>query len=253
MDDGGFYGASKAQRWLWQCWGDFWQQVQAERHALGADLYTVFGGDVTEGDHHGSTQIASGNPNAQAAAVNAAMRVVLDLKPDKMFFVRGTEAHVGKSGSHEERIADGLRRDGRPVQMDPDTGTSSWWHLRMEIQKVRLDIAHHGRTGQREHTRGSQAVLHAHDILLSHVKNNELPPHLCLRGHHHRFNDSNDACPVRVVTSGAWQLKTAYVHKIAADSMADIGGVIVTIQDGQYEVKKVGFPYSRGAVWTASP
>jgi hypothetical protein len=85
---------------------------------------------------------------------------------------------------------------------------ASWWHLRMEVNGVLIDVAHHGRTGQREHTRASQAVLHAHDILLSHVKNGDRPPDLCIRGHYHKFNDSHDACPVRVITTGAWQLQT---------------------------------------------
>lgn len=249
LDDGGEYVASKAQRWLWDCWLGFWQQAEARRAALGADLYTVFNGDFTDGDHHGTTQILSGNPTAQAAVVNAAMAPVLGLRPEQMFFVRGTEAHVGKSAAFEERIALGLQKDGRPVVGDRDTGTASWWHLRMEVQGVRLDFTHHGRTGQREHTRAGAASLHAHDILLSHVKAGDPYPHLCVRSHYHRFNDSWDACPVRVITTGAWQLATAYVHKVAADSLADVGGLIITIQDGQYEVEKVLFRPSRGTPW----
>jgi hypothetical protein len=166
-----------------------------------------------------------------------------------MFVIRGTEAHVGISASSEERIARGLQKDGRPIHGDPDTGTDSWWHMRAEIQGIRLDVAHHGRTGQREHTRASQAVLHAHDILLSHVKAGDDYPHLCLRGHHHKFNDSADACPVRVLTSGAWQLGTSHVHKIATDSLADIGGHIIVIRDGRYEVSNVHFQPKRGAIW----
>jgi hypothetical protein len=181
--------------------------------------------------------------------VNACMAVPLALKPDRIIVVRGTEAHVGQSASAEERIADGLRRDKRPVISDPETKSGSWWHFRGEIQGVRVDITHHGRTGQREHTRGSAAVLHAHDIFLSHAKDGDPPPHLCLRGHHHRFNDSYDACPTRVVTSGAWQMATSHVHKVAADSMAGIGGLIVTIADGEYGVEKVAFRPVRGPVW----
>lgn len=251
LDDGGEYHASKAQRWLFQCWRDYWARVAERRDRLGAELYAVFNGDMVEGDHHRTTQILSGNPNAQAAVVNAAMAVPLALKPHRLVFVRGTEAHVGQSASAEERIADGLRRDKRPVVEEPETRTASWWHWRAEIQGVRLDVTHHGRTGQREHTRGGAAVLHAHDILLSHVKAKHPPPDLCLRAHYHKFNDSHDACPVRVVTTGAWQLATSHVHKIAADSLADIGGAIVVIQAGGYELEKVRFYPDRGPVWRA--
>jgi hypothetical protein len=252
LDDGGEYHASKAQRWLWQCWLDYWRQVHETREWYGADLYAIFNGDLIDGDHHNTSQILSRNPNAQAAALNAAMRVPLDLSPDKIFIVRGTEAHVGQSASGEERIADGLRRDKRPIQGDPETGTASWWHLRMDVQGVRIDVTHHGRTGQREHTRMSAAVLHAHDILLTHVKSGDPAPHLCLRGHYHRFNDSHDACPTRVITTGAWQLKTGFVHKVAADSLADVGGLIAVIENGElHEPKKIHFKAERGPVWKA--
>jgi hypothetical protein len=249
LDDGGEYNASKAQRWLWQCWGQFWDRAQSVRDEHAATFYQVFNGDLVDGNHHGTTQILSGNPNAQAAVVDQCMRIPLALEPDRLFFVRGTEAHVGSSASAEERIASGLRKDKRPVVGDPETKTASWWHLRMELQGVRLDVAHHGRTGQREHTRASAASLHAHDILLSHVKAGDAYPHLCLRAHYHRFNDSFDAAPVRVVTSGAFQLGTSYVHKVAADTLADVGGLIVVIKDGKYTVEKVHFAVDRGPVW----
>lgn len=251
LDDGGDYGASRAQKWLWQNWGDYWQQVSAARDAIGAELYVIFNGDLVDGQVKHSTQILSGNPNAQAAVLDAAISTPLALKPDRCFIVRGTEAHVGQSAASEERIASGLRKDKRPIVGDPETGSASWWHLRMNVQGVRIDVTHHGRTGQREHTRGSAAVLHAHDILLAHVKRGQPHPHLCLRGHYHKFNDSHDAAPVRVVTTGAWQLGTSYVHKVAPDSLADVGGAIVTIQDGAYELRKVHYQPAAPAVWTA--
>lgn len=253
LDDGGTYLPSKAQKWLWQSWNSYWDRVEEVRKAhKGSKLYEVFNGDLIDGAHHHTTQIVSENPNPQAAILNAAMGVPLSLKPNKMFIVRGTEAHVGHSASAEERIADGLRRDKRPIEGDPETGTASWWHLRMDVEGVYLDVTHHGRTGQREHTRGGAAVLHAHDILLSYVKRGERVPDLCLRAHYHRFNDSYEACPVRVITSGAWQLGTGFVHKVAADTMADIGGLIIVVKDGEYTVEKVKYQASRGPIWKAA-
>lgn len=255
LDDGGSYRASKLQQWLFQSWREYWARVEARRQAIGAELYAVFNGDLVEGAHHKTTQILSENPNAQAAVVNACMAVPLALEPDRILIIRGTEAHVGQSASAEERIADGLRRDKRPIISDPESGSAAWWHFRAEIQGVRLDITHHGRAGFREHTRANAANLYAHDILLSHVKDGDPYPHLCIRGHHHRFNDSHDGgdnCPTRVLTGGAWQFATGHVHKVAADSMPGIGGWIVTIQDGEYEVEKVKFKPARGPVWRPS-
>jgi hypothetical protein len=234
-----------------QCWRDYWQRVAEKRAALKAELYVVFNGDAVEGDHHKTTQIMSANPNAQAAAWNAAIGVPLALKPDRIIIVRGTEAHVGQSASAEERIADGLWRDKRPVIREPETGAASWWHWRAEIQGVLVDVTHHGRIGQREHTRGSQIVLYAHDIHLAHTKAGHRPPDLCLRGHNHKVADSFDAVKPRVVATGAWQLGTSHVHKVQPDSLADIQGVIVTIQHGEYDVEKVAF-YPERPVWRPS-
>lgn len=254
LDDGGEYRASKVQLWLWQCWGEYWRRVAERRDELGADLYVILNGDLVDGDHHKTTQIMSSNPNAQALALKAALEVPLALKPDRVFVVRGTDAHVGQSGSTEESIARGLRSDKRPVVPDPETGTASWFHLRMLVNGHRVDVAHHGRTGQRAHTRAGAASLHAHDILMEHVKAGDPYPALCLRAHYHRFNDSHDACPVRVVTVGAWQLGTSYVHAKCTDSLADVGGAIVVLKEGAKapEVEKVQFKVSRGEAWTPS-
>jgi hypothetical protein len=250
LDDGGAYVASKAQRWLWDCWKNFWRQAAERRDALGAQLVVVLNGDLVEGHHHRTTQVASGNPTAQAAIVTAALELPLALRPERVFVVRGTAAHAGTAGSTEESIAQGLKRHGAPLVGDDSAGTASWWHLRAEWHGVLVDVAHHGRTGQREHTRAGAAALHAHDILLSHVKSGERAPALCLRGHYHRWNDSYGACPVRVVTTGAWQLATEYVHKVAADSLADIGGALVTITpDGRADVAPVLYRAQRGTPW----
>lgn len=231
-----------------QCWREYWAKVDDRRTALKADLWIVFNGDCVEGEHHRTTQILSGNPNAQAAVWTECIKIPLALKPTRMAIIRGTSAHVGVSASAEERIADGLRRDKRPIVSDPDTGAASWWHWRPEIQGLRLDFTHHGRVGQREHTRSSQVVLYAHDIHLAHTKNDERPPDLCLRSHNHKVADSFDACKPRVVGTGAWQLGTEWVHQKQPDSLADIQGVIVPIQDGAYEVEKVHFRHTR-PIW----
>lgn len=248
LDDGGEYRASKAQRWLFGDWKDYWRQIDAKRDALDAELYVVCNGDAVEGDHHRTTQIMSGNPNAQAACWNEVWSVPLALRPDRLAIIRGTAAHVGVSASAEERIADGLRRDKRPIVSDPETGAASWWHWRPEIQGIRLDFTHHGRMGRLPRTRGSNLVLYAWDILDEHARDGHHPPHLAFRAHNHKRGDTGSACPVRVVATGAWQLGTEHVKKVAADSLADIGGAYVVIDRGEYEVKQVTYQPER-PIW----
>ena len=262
LDDGGAYVASTAQRWLWGHWEGYWEWVARlrERHGTSitgkgsrrvADLYAVFNGDLTEGYHHGTTQILTANPTAQAAVVDAIMRVPLSLGLDKLFFVRGTEAHVGKSAAYEERVATGLQKDGRDVIGCPDTGTASWWHLRMCVDGVRLDFAHHGRIGTRPWTKGNVVLNLAAQIFYDHAANGEPHPHIAVRSHFHQHFDTYDAHPTRVIQTPAWQLATAHVHRIATESIADVGGVAIVIEDGRAEVHNYVHRPARGAVWTA--
>lgn len=241
LDDGGKYQASKAQRWLMQCWRDYWEQIAKKRDEAKAELYVCVNGDLVEGDHHRTTQIMSGNPNAQAAAWTACAAPMLELKPDRIAIIRGTGAHAGVSASSEERIADGLRRDKRPIISDPDTGAASWWHWRPELNGVRLSITHHGRMGRLPRTRGSQLVLYAWDILDEHAQSGHPHPHLAFRAHNHKRGDTGSAAPVRVVATGAWQLGTEHVHKVAPDSLADIGGACVLLDRGEYEFRHITF------------
>lgn len=251
LDDGGSYQPSKAQKWLWQNWLAFWSRVEKVRDKEQAKLYQVFNGDMTDGNHHGTTQILSGNSSVQAHVVNKCMDVPLDLRPDKMWVIRGTEAHVGKSAEGEEKIADGLRKNKNPIVKDLDTGRSSHWHAKMEIDGVRLDFAHHGRMGQRPWTEQNIVNLLAFQIWVEHHRREEPPPHLAVRSHLHRFADTAGAHGTRVIQTPAWQLHTAFTHKVVTESMADVGGVIILIRDGVLSVEPVIFKPKSPTVWRA--
>lgn len=251
LDDGGAYEASAAQRWLWGLWTDFWAWVDTERR--GDELFIAFNGDMVDGDHHGTAQILSRNPTAQAEVLEQCLAVPLALNPDALFCVRGTESHVGKSASAEERTAKRWRDGGLPVHGDPDTGTASWWHLRMEVEGLLIDFAHHGRTGYRPWTRPNASNLLAMQIFTEHALAGERAPDLAVRSHFHRYMESARAgCPTRVVQTAAWQLATGYVHKVAPESLADIGGLLIEIEDGQYTIRPRIHAPSRGAIWTAA-
>lgn len=248
LDDGGEYRASRAQQWLWQCWGDFWEKVEQIRDEVGAEsVIHALNGDVTEGDHHGTSQIISRHSGIEQAVAREAMKVPAAVGIDHWFVVRGTESHVGKSGKSEEALAAYLGAEG-----DPEAQTHSWWHLRMERQGVRLDFAHHGRMGQRPWTKPNVVANLAAEIFYEHAKRGFPHPHLSFRSHLHQFLDTYHVHPVRVIQTPSWQLKTAYVHKVAAESLADVGGVVVVLKDGRADVRPILFTPNRGAVWTGS-
>lgn len=252
LDDGGEYHASKPQQWLWDRWNAFWALAEQRRREHNATMVQVYNGDLTEGDHHKTTQILSGNPTAQATVVNEVMRVPLALKPDHLVFIRGTEAHVGPSAAFEERIATGLRKDGWPVVREGDSGNSSHWHWTLEHQGVRLDFAHHGKFGSRPSTRLNTVLALAFDIFTRAAMQNRPHPHLAVRSHMHQFGDTYTAYPTRLIQMPAWQLATAFIHRINPGAISDVGGILIVIKDGKMEVEPVLYHPDAAKPWSPS-
>ena len=244
VDDDSEYHPSKAQQWTWACWGDYWKTVGRIRAEAVADLYSVYNGDAVEGDHHQTSQIISRNPEPQTYITERVFGVPRD--PTKVFVVRGTETHVGPGASSEEHLGKRLKAERSEAK------TWSHWRLRMEVHGVRLDFLHHGRTGTRPWTRASAVGALAAEIFYEHTAAGYPHPHLAIRSHRHVHADSYDASPTRVIQTPAWQLKTAHAHKVAPESIADIGGIIVTITpDGQYDVEKKLYKPELPKMWAA--
>lgn len=249
LDDGQTYHPTKPQRWLWDNWLDFWKRVAEHR---GDKLAVLVNGDVVDGDHHGTWQLASGNPVDQAKIADAVMEPVFALEPDAVIVTRGTEAHVGGSASHEESIAKGWanRREAVPLVMH--NANYTWWHFTGEFEGVLIDAAHHGRMGGRNWTGPNAANLHAADIFYEHAKRGWRHPDLCVRSHSHQTADSQDAHPVRYIATPAWQLKTAFGHKVVAGKYADIGGIIAQCEDGELTAKRIKYEPDPSPAWKAA-
>lgn len=244
LDNGALYVPSLAQQWLAQGWRIFWDKVGAK--SWNTPLHVIVNGDLVDGDHHGTTEIVSRHPNAQMDIAKACFAPVLALNPESVAVVRGTEVHVGKSGSAEESFAKWLVAQGITVPHCPETGNASHWHYRGRYGGVLIDAAHHGRIGARPWTKVNATMGLAAQIVMEHAMKQERAPDLAIRSHYHQWVDTYDAYPTRVIQTLAWQLKTAYVHKVAAESLAEVGGAIVTIRDGKIEhVEKVMFPVKR--------
>lgn len=248
LDDGGKYLPSKLQSWIWGNWCDYWNAIGAFTKQHEADLYIVLNGDSFEGGpHHGTTQIVSANPEVQAYLADRIFGVPRALNPKHLFIVRGTESHVGPSGSTEEAFARSIR-----AEKDAESERWSWWHLRVTVYGVRCDFQHHPSTsGNLPWTRPQAAQRLAFRIWSEHKLRDFEAPHYAFRSHRHVFSDSGDAYPVRAIITPAWQAKTAFAHKVAADSIADIGGLAVIIQpDGSHQLKRFLYPPSLPKAWS---
>lgn len=224
LDDGGRYSPSKPQRWTWECWNAFWADAESLRRAEKAKLVAIFNGDLVDGDHHQTSQIISRNMEVQGYVAERVFSVPRNLKPHKTYVVRGTEAHTGPSGASEESLAKHLRAD-----REAEERTWSSWHLRLNLHGVLVDCQHHGRIGTRPWTRQNALSALACQIWMEHRLANLRHPDLAFRSDRHVYGDSFGAYPTRVIQTPAWQLKTAFAHKVAPESIADIGGVLCLV------------------------
>jgi len=253
LDDGGRYTPSKFQLWLCDGWHRTWDEAAK---MIGGDPWRlVINGDAMEGDHHGTPQIISKHPAAEFRGCLELLRSgPLKYQPDWVDFVRGTEAHVGKAGSREEALAAvlGNGTDEYPkhnVIKDPATNTWSTYWRRFRVHGHLVDVKHHGRMGQRAHTKESYSKLYAHDIWEEHVRDGDEPPALCIRGHYHTFMDSGQSRTYpRVVNHPCWQGMTSHTHRISIESLPDFGIVLFEVTDKRIDVHPILFKPSRPEV-----
>jgi hypothetical protein len=237
LDDGGLYKPSKAQRWLWSCWVDYWQRVAEMRQ--GAALVVLINGDWVDGDHHDTPQIATTNPATMIDAMVDVMKPALKLAPDAIIVVRGTESHVGKSGYLEEIAARAIG-----AAPDSETGTDSWFTWCGDLDGVRIHAAHHGTSGNLPYTKLNTFARSVYTFGAAHPDVD-----LMIRNHKHRFLDTAGNFRLRGLMSASWQLSTAFGHRIAPGDLLPVGGWIIRCSDGKFSAEKKNYEPKRGKVW----
>lgn len=227
LDDGGTYQLSKPQRYLWYKWQEFVETIQS----IPAPRILVLNGDLVEGDDRGrSYQLITHNRATILRIAATVLEPVVSLC-DALYVVRGTAAHASKSAQLEEELG----RDLGAVQ-HPDTEAFSWWRLYLDVEDVRLDIAHHGRGLGISPT--ASAINYARQAELSALRRNRRPPNLVIRSHNHRWADSDENEYTRVIYTPCWSLPTEYAYRMGTLDLADIGALAVVCEDGRYEINR---------------
>ena len=239
LDDGGVYTPSKAQRWQWSKWLEFWQEVAAVE---ADEKWLVLCGDAA--DRNGRAQSVTSN---KAMILRAALDV---LDPalqvtDTYFVIRGTEWHTGSSAWMEENI-------GEEIDAQKDDEACSWWYLRLETEGIRLDFSHHPATySRRPWTRGAAPARQSAILAMEYARSGEQVPDVAVYGHVHGYDESGKAALPRVFFLPPWQLTTAFGYRIgAAPRIEPPGGLLLTCEDGQYSVRDIRFKPQRRKVWT---
>lgn len=225
LDDGGVYSPSQSQKWLYSGWHSMMEDVKTREN-----LITILNGDVIDANKHSAHQLISKNKSSILKHAALLLKPLADIS-SKLFMVRGTSAHTGESSELEETLALLLN-----AEVNPDSGNSTFWNLLVEIDGVLLDIAHHGKIGTKPWTRQNSLNALATEIIVNRVISGAAIPQLAIRSHYHTYSDTNNNFPVRVIQTPAWQLSTEYSYRSAIDNIADIGYILIRVNNGSYDV-----------------
>lgn len=204
--------ANKLQRWLYDCWMDYWEYVF--KHAMKRRLIVVHCGDVIDGVHHNSLQVMNEIGDQMEAAIRLLKPIVE--RADAFFGVLGTgPSHAGQDNSTE-------------VALYKELGAREIGHqLTLDVDGIVHDFAHHGRAGFRPWS--SSAAGQASEVLIDCAVRGMKPPAFIWRGHNHVIDDSGSRVPgVRSIALPSWQLRTSYGWRVSANTTrSDIGGYLV--------------------------
>jgi hypothetical protein len=200
----------------------------------------VFNGDIIEVDAKNRTQQTITRNKATIMRMAAECLDPMINGINTYYFVRGTPAHVGKSAQYEEELA----ADLDPIKCGK---AFTWRRLYIKVESVRLDIAHYASLSGLPYGIIGAAERMAQKIVLSYHDSGDVPPHLVIRSHNHKFADSTSLHATRAIYTGSFCLPTEYSEQLGYD-LADIGGLIIRIDGSKYEAEPVRYK-PKGRQW----
>jgi hypothetical protein len=238
LDGGGTYAPSPLQAKVWDHWTEFWD-VWVPRATQGEPYILVVNGDALDGVHHNSTTQISHNLADQHEIAYECLREPVS-RAAAYYHIRGTEAHVGKSGAEEERLAQRLGA------LPDHLGNHARWELWLDLHGHLCHFTHHiGTSGSSSY----EATAVGKEMVENYVESGRWgydAAQVLVRSHRHRFSEVRmygaKGLQISTVTP-AWQLKTPYTFKIAGARVSppQMGGII--IRAGEEEL------YTRACVW----
>jgi hypothetical protein len=238
LDDGGSYAPSPLQRKLWRMWREFWDQW-VPLVTKGEPYGVVCNGDALDGVHHNSVTQISHNLKDQAEIAFACLRPIVELCEGRYWHVRGTEAHVGKSGQEEERLA---QRLGAVPNAE---GQHARWDLFLRVGPALVHFLHHiGVTGSQAY---EATAVHKElvEMFVESGRYGDEMPTVLVRSHRHRHIQTQIGTirgPAYSVVTPGFQLKTPFAYKIAGARLAQpqIGGIVIRAVEAQGKATDTG-------------
>jgi hypothetical protein len=246
LDDGGTYIPSKFQKKIWSMWDEFWGEwVPKATH--GEPYIVVHNGDCVDGVHHGSTSQWSHNLGDQSEHAYKLLKPVVESCEGRYYHIRGTEAHVGKAGTEEERLA---KRLGA---IPNEEGQHARYELWMRLDGRLCHFLHHiGTTSSAQHE--ASAINSELAAMYADAGRFGLePPMVVVRSHRHRCAEVRLPAQGGYATSmvtASWQGKTSYAWKIAGARVntPQMGGSLIRAGDQEIHTRHCVFNLERSPV-----
>lgn len=233
LSDGRRCEPSSVQCWLWRCW------LQFERDAVAAckrkPFVLIVNGDAIEGVHHGTTEIVSPDPGDHSLIAQHVLARLAD-KAAKVVMIRGTECHTRNSEAGLGWSL-GAERDQLTGQYAHDEWT---WQAGTHL----IHVAHHIGASKRLGLYATQLSAELAEAQVQAARKGQPVPTGIIRSHRHTFGHYHDSRAF-AVTLPAWQLRTRFGMKVVPGSVAEVGGVVLDLDDAPD-----GLPRVRPMVYT---
>jgi len=229
---GGKHYAGKVGRTLWRHWLEFWRVIEAKRVEHNATVYAFAVGDLGDINKHSSVQLITSNEidilDAMAEVAEPMAAVA-----DRVFIIRGTEAHTGGNGKLEELLARDLDNAVRRCE-----DVASWWIVDAKIAGLRVMATHHPPTGSGVPWTLDPAAARAANYIFSRYADADLlreKPDVCVWAHlHSRGAEGHGQGDTWGIFLPSWQLPTSFAHRIgAAAGPCRVGGLWMLVKDGK--------------------
>jgi len=195
-------GQSPAQEFLWDCWELMLKQLY---HHVGKDAFSlVLMGDLIEGNHHRTKEIASVE---ESDHFRAAVHILKPLakRAHSTFVIEGTECHT-----HEYETAIGEKIGAR---VNPETGLPVFGRLALDVCGVRMVARHHMPTSTRSYMESTPMAPMMGNEIIECTRRGETPPRVLAMAHSHKARNYTDGTHLTLV-SHAWQMLTRHGRKV---------------------------------------
>ena len=235
LDDGGTYHHSPLQAKIWGMWQEFWGDFvpSATKHE---PFVIVLNGDGLDGQPHQSKTPISLNVADQMNICEACLRPYIQ-GAEALYWIRGTEAHVGKSAENEELIA--KRLDAKPNTQ----GMYARYDLWKKVDDRLVHILHHIGTTTSQAYESTALHKELTESYIEAARWGHQPPAVIVRSHRHRHFETKISTSlghaIAVVTPG-WQGKTPFMWRIAGARLStpQFGGIVVRVAHDEMFVRE---------------